>query len=59
MPKYSAVIMVTVSQFEANDDEHADDISSIFTKKILDAHLSESSDIRIQVDTFISEDENS
>ena len=52
MPKYAAVITVTIDEFEAHNDDHADDISSIFTKRILDARLCNSSDIRINVDTF-------
>jgi hypothetical protein len=52
MQKYSAVITITIDEFEAHNDDHADDISSIFTKRILDARLCNSSDIRINVDTF-------
>jgi hypothetical protein len=55
MPKYAAVITVTVDEFEAHSDEHADDISSIFTRRILDADLCRTSDIKIHVDTFIKE----
>jgi hypothetical protein len=55
MPKYAAVITVTVDEFEAHSDEHADDISSIFTRRILDADLCRNSDIKIHVDTFIKE----
>jgi hypothetical protein len=52
MQKYSAVITITIDEFEAHNDDHADDISSIFTKRILDARLCNSSDIKINVDTF-------
>ena len=57
MPKYAAVITVTIDEFEAHNDDHADDISSIFTKRILDARLCNSSDIRINVDTFLKEED--
>ena len=57
MQKYTAVITVTISEFEAHNDEHADDISSIFTRRILDADLSRTSDIKIHIDTFVKEED--
>jgi hypothetical protein len=57
MPKYAAVMTVTIDEFEAHNDEHADDISSIFTRRILEADLCRTSDIKIHVDTFIKEEE--
>jgi hypothetical protein len=56
MPKYAAVITVTIDEFEAHDDDHADGIASIFTRRIIDAELCKSSDIKIHVDTFIKEE---
>lgn len=56
MPKYAAVINVTIDEFEAHDDDHADGIASIFTRRIIDAELCKSSDIKIQVDTFTKEE---
>ena len=57
MPKYAAVITVTIDECEAHDDDHADGISNIFTRRILDAELCKSSDIKIHVDTFIKEED--
>jgi len=57
MPKYAAVITVTIDEFEAHDDDHADGISNIFTRRILDADLCRNSDIKIHVDTFIKEED--
>jgi hypothetical protein len=59
MQKYSAVITITIDEFEAHNDDHADDISSIFTRRILDAQLCKSSDIKISVDTFNKKEVNS
>lgn len=56
MQKYTAVITVTIDEFEANDEDHERDIVQIFIKRILDARISDSSDVRVQVDTFIKED---
>ena len=58
MPNYESVITVTVNKFEAHNDEHAEDIAEIFTRRILDAEICKGSDIKIHVDTFISEDED-
>jgi len=57
MPKYAALITVTVDEFEAHNDDHADGIASFFARKILDAELSTNSDIKIHVDTFIKEED--
>ena len=57
MPKYAAVITVIVDEFEAHNDDHADDISNIFTRRILDAEICRNSDIKIHVDTFIKEED--
>jgi hypothetical protein len=57
MPKYSAIITVEIVEFEAHSDDHADDISSIFTRRILDATACKNSDVKIHVDTFIKEQE--
>lgn len=56
MPKYTAVITVTIDEFEAYNEDHERDIVQIFIKRILDARISETSDIQVQVDTFIKED---
>lgn len=56
MQKYTAIITVTIDEFEANDEDHERDIVQIFIKRILDARISDSSDVRVQVDTFIKED---
>lgn len=56
MSKYSAIITVTIDEFEAHSEEHAEDISSIFTRRILDAELVKNSDIKINVQTFIKEE---
>lgn len=57
MPKYAAVITVTVDEFEAYNDQHADDISTIFTRRVLEADICRSSDVKIHVDTFIKEED--
>lgn len=58
MQKYAAVITVTIDEFEANDEEHERDIVQIFIQRILDARICESSDIQVQVDTFIKEEQD-
>jgi hypothetical protein len=59
MQKYTAVITVTVDEFEAHNNEHADDIANIFTRRILEARISDSSDIKVHVDTFVKEEQTS
>ena len=56
MQKYTAVITVTIDEFEAQDQDHERDIVQVFIRRILDARISDSSDIQVQVDTFIKED---
>jgi hypothetical protein len=56
MQKYTAVITLTIDEFEAHDADHERDIVQIFIKRILDARICESSDIQVQVDTFIKEE---
>jgi hypothetical protein len=56
MQKYTAVITVTVDEFEAHNNENADDIANIFTRRILEARICDSSDIKVHVDTFIKEE---
>jgi hypothetical protein len=56
MQKYTAVITVTIDEFEAQNQDHERDIVQIFINRILDARICESSDIQIQVDTFIKEE---
>ncbi len=56
MPNYSSVITVTVDEFEAHNADHADDIANIFTRRILEARICASSDIKVHVDTFIKEE---
>lgn len=57
MQKYTAVITVTIDEFEAHDSDHERDIAQIFIKRILDARISESSDIQVQIDTFLKEED--
>lgn len=56
MQKYTAVITITIDEFEAIDSDHERDIVQIFIKRILDARICESSDVKVQVDTFIKEE---
>lgn len=56
MEKYTAVITITIDEFEAHDADHERDIVQIFIKRILDARICENSDIQVQVDTFIKEE---
>ena len=57
MQKYTAVITVTIDEFEARDEDHERDIAQIFIKRILDARICDNSDIQVQIDTFIKEED--
>jgi hypothetical protein len=58
MPKYSAVITILINEFEAFDDEQADDIATIVAHEManVNTNIFNSSDVKIQVDTFTNED---
>ena len=58
MPKYAAVITLTIDEFEAFDDDQADDIATIVGHEIrnLNNNIFNSSDARVVIDTFIKED---
>lgn len=58
MQKYTAIITVTIDEFEARDQDHERDIVQIFIQRILDARICNSSDIEVQVDTFFKEEDN-
>lgn len=57
MQKYTALITVTIDEFEANDPDHERDIAQIFIRRILDARICESSDVQVQIDTFLKEED--